>query len=114
MGNGWDYIRKIKSLPSHSLILQVLAELGIIGLLLEAIIYIKTFRGYKEMKKRITNDNTTLKLLLLVLISIQFCLGIWSLFENVGFVFGTRLMYANLACFMVLYRITNHLNKENV
>lgn len=110
-GNGWDSIRSIKGLPSHSLLLQVLAELGLIGLVAEFLIYYMIYRIFLGSINIEINSIQQKNLLVLGLFCIQISLGIWSLFENIGFVFGTRLIYANAA---ILVAVNFLINQENI
>ena len=107
-GNGWDYIRLISGSPSHTLFFQLLAELGLLGLILECLVYYKLFSLFRSIKPQlIINDSLYYTNILLGML---FALGSWSLFENLGFVFGTRQLYVIAALIMCFYKI-NCINK---
>jgi len=107
-GNGWDYIRLINGLPSHTLLLQLLAELGLLGLILECLVYTKLFSLSRSIKSQlIVNDSLHY---MNILLGLLVALGSWSLFENLGFVFGTRQLYVVAALIMCFYKI-NYINK---
>lgn len=105
-GVGWDYIKLVKGKRAHSLILQLLSELGIIGLLLEALVYFIIFKMIKSFKYlKVNSINQDTKFLLLTLFSIQSCFFVWCFFENLGFAFGTRFIYSNLACLILAFSL---------
>ena len=105
-GGGWDYIKLVKGKRAHSLILQLLSELGIIGLLLEALVYFIIFKMIKSFKYlKVNSINQDTKFLLLTLFSIQSCFLVWCFFENLGFAFGTRFIYSNLACLILAFSL---------
>lgn len=106
-GNGWDYIRLTKGLPSHTLFLQLLAELGIVGLLLEFIIYNRLFSLFRFLKSKLSLYDKKSFYGLTILFSLLTALGVWSLFENIGFAFGTRQLYVVAALIMCFYKINN-------
>jgi O-antigen ligase len=104
-GNGWDYIRLTKGLPAHTLILQLLAELGIVGLLLEFFIYNRLFSLFRSLKSKLFRYDKKSFYGITILLSLITALGVWSLFENIGFVFGTRQLYIVTALIMCFYKI---------
>jgi O-antigen ligase len=106
-GNGWDYIRLKKGVPSHTIFLQLLAELGIVGLLLEFIIYNRLFSLFRFLKSKLSLYDKKSFYGLTILFSLLTALGVWSLFENIGFAFGTRQLYVVAALIICFYKINN-------
>lgn len=106
-GNGWDYIRLTQGLPAHTLFFQLLAELGIIGLFLEFIIYNRLFSLFKSQKSQLSRYDKKSFYSLTILFSLLTAIGTWSLFENIGFVFGTRQLYVIAALIMCFYKIND-------
>lgn len=112
-GNGWDYVRLKNGLPPHTIPIQLLAELGFLGLILEFLVYNKLFSLFKLSKSQLTVNDINIQHKMNILFSMLIAIGSWSLFENLGFVLGTRWLYIVAALIMCYYKIIN-LNKLNV
>ena len=104
-GNGWGYVRNRLGNPPHSLPIQLLAELGIIGLLPEILIYRKVFLIFNNVKSKFNSNRNSFDPLIITIFLIAVSYGFWSFFENIGFVYGTRNMYVILAIFLSRYKV---------
>ena len=51
-GAGWDQVRFISGLPSHSIFLQLLGELGITGVVIELAIFHSVIQRVKAMSNK--------------------------------------------------------------
>lgn len=104
-GFGWDYVRLITKQPAHSVFLQLLAELGLLGLILEFLIYRRFYIIYKSLKSKFSIYNKIFFYKITPIFSLIVAFLVWSLFENIGFVFGTRHLYFIAVLILCIYKI---------
>lgn len=105
-GNGWDYVRLVHGITSHSVPFQLLAELGLLGLVLEYFIYFKLLKLPDSFKSNVYHNKSYLKSIIFLSLIIAF--GFWSIFENLGFSLGTRQLYfvtALIICYVEIYKL---------
>tara|TARA_B100001057_G_scaffold325057_1_gene325247 strand:+ start:10386 stop:11570 length:1185 start_codon:yes stop_codon:yes gene_type:complete len=104
-GSGWGYTRQIIGIPSHSMILQLLGELGILGLFLEFSIYFLIFKLCYNLYISPVVVKQETQFLFLSTVTLAFGIFIWCFFENLGFVFGDRIIYTNVIILFLIYKI---------
>jgi hypothetical protein len=97
-GQGWDFVRNTASIPPHSMPIQLLAELGLVGAILELFIHINVYRFLKV--------NTNLKGLAGLYLTFVF----WSMYENIGWIYGHRILVIILMIGIIFYRANAHTN----
>jgi len=104
IGGGWEGIRVSYLNTTHSGWLQVVAELGLVGLVMEiylwAMIFKYSLRTHHWASR--TGDEETL-LLNLGYMSLMVSYGVWQMVENISFAHGTRLIYLVAAALLTLY-----------
>lgn len=104
-GSGWGYTRQIVGIPTHSMVLQMLGELGILGLFLEFSIYFFIFKLSYNLYICPVVVSQEVQFLFLSTIALIFAFFIWCFFENLGFIFGDRIIYTNVAILFLIYKI---------
>ena len=104
-GNGWGYTRSIVGIPTHSIFLQLIGELGLLGLALELSIHLLTFKLFMNLYNKFIMLSINAKFLLLSVSTMMFSFFIWSFFENLGYVNGDRIIYTNIVVLFLINKI---------
>jgi O-antigen ligase len=101
-GLGWDYTITRYSYTTHSGWLQLLTELGILGFIIEFLIFYKLYMRFKETKNYLnTHQKKDLSILNLCIYSSIFSFFIWMFFENFSLALGTRIIYILIALYII-------------
>ena len=87
------------------MILQLLGELGILGLFLEFSIYFLIFKLCYNLYISPVVVKQETQFLFLSTVTLVFGIFIWCFFENLGFVFGDRIIYTNVIILFLIYKI---------
>lgn len=100
LGQGWDFVRNNTSIPPHSMPIQLLAELGLLGLCIELFLHIGVYSFLK--------NKSTLTGIHHVYLTFVF----WSNYENIGWVYGHRILAFILALGIIF--VKRNANCSNV
>ena len=90
--------------------IQLLAELGLLRLIFEFIIYNRLFVLFKSLKYKLKANDINTQKSMNILLSMLVAFGTWSSFENLGFALGNRQIYI-VAVLIICFHKTVKFNK---
>lgn len=104
IGWGWEAVRVRVMNTTHCGWLQIWAELGLVGLALEVLMWGMVFKcSLRTHREAVRNGMSEVVLLNLGYSGLLISYGLWQFVQNISFAHGTRLHYMVAGALLALY-----------